>query len=184
MRKTPLLILTLILLTQCAPKLKNIELGDYKSIERVRIGSPINSAIKLINNKYFVQKTSVFNYEEEEFHYIVYIDNKKRTELFSFNGGYDYKTADKVFRIVIKHPRYITPEGIKLGMTVGELKKITRIKSVDFNYDDGLFIISDVFDGGFLLDYTTDMQYKVFDFENLDIQTLPSDLKIKEIMIF
>lgn len=184
MRTKLLLILTLISMIKCTPKPESINLTDFKSIEGVRIGMPINSAVELISEKYFVEKTTVSNYEEEEVHYIVYSDKKKRTELFSFNGGYDDKNNDKVFRIVIKDPRYIAPDGVKVGMTVDELKRLTRLKSADFNYDDGLFIISDVFDGGFSLNYTTDMDYKDFDYENPKINSIPGDIKIKEIMIF
>ncbi len=186
MRTKLFLIIISITITMmnCTPKLDSINLLDFKTIEGVKIGMPIDTAVKLVSEKYYVERTIASNYEEEEIHFFVYPDKKKRLELFSFNGGYEDKTHNKVFRIVIKQSRYITPNGIRVGLTVNELKRVAKLKSAYFNYDDGLFIISDEFDGGFLLDFTTDMDYKDFDYENPKIDLIPENIKIKEIIIF
>ena len=107
----------------------------------------------------------------------------KKIALFSFNPGYDNQTKDEVFRLVIKNSKYKTVEGVSIGMTVQQLKERTKLKSVDFNYEDGLFIISDTFDGGFLMDIST-IKNKNHKLEQLQISTLPLELKIKEIIIF
>ncbi|PKP46126.1 MAG: hypothetical protein CVT94_15685, partial [Bacteroidetes bacterium HGW-Bacteroidetes-11] len=172
-------------LTQCTPKLTILELKDYKSIEGVKIGIPINSAIELIGKQYYVEKTAVPVYEgdDEEFEYIVYTNNNKRIALFSFNEGYVSQTKGKVYRLVIKNPRYITVEKIQIGMSIDEIKTLTRFKTVDFNYDDGLFITSSTFDGGYLMDLDIQKDYNGFDYENPKIEDLPGGLKVKEIML-
>jgi hypothetical protein len=84
---------------------------------------------------------------------------------------------------VIKNPKYRTPEGVYTGMPLKQLKARAKLKSVDFNYDDGLILISETFDGGFLIDISS-LKDSKYDFAKPKISTLPSDLKIKEIILF
>jgi len=185
MKQTILILFMLLSLTKCTPKLNIAELKDYKSIEGVKIGMQINSAVEIAKKKYFVEKTKTIGYEGEkkEYEYEVYMNYSKKIALFSFNPGYDNQTKDEVFRLVIKNSKYKTVEGVSIGMTVQQLKERTKLKSVDFNYEDGLFIISDTFDGGFLMDIST-IKNKNHKLEQLQISTLPLELKIKEIIIF
>jgi len=181
-----LLLSVIFFIFACTNKLTNIGLKDYKSIEGVKIGMPLNDAITKINKKYYVEKTKVNVYEGEKkkFEYIVYEDNTKKTSLFSFNEGYNSKTKDLVYRLAIKSPKYKTKEGVFVGMTVKKLKEKTKIKSVDFNIDNGLFLLSSSFDGGYLMDINGSKKYSGFDYENPTINSLPGELKIKEIIIF
>ena len=185
MRRTLLLFIILLGLTRCTPKLNISELKDYKSIEKAKIGMPINSAIGIAKKKFFIEKKEKPGYEGEakEYEYVVYKDDSKKVTLFSFNSGYDNKTKDKVFRLAIKNTKYRTVEGVFTGMTLKKLKERTKLKSADFNYDDGLFLISDTFDGGFLMDIST-LKDSKYTFAKPQISTLPSELKIKEIIIF
>ncbi len=182
-----ILILFIILsgLTNCSSKLNISELKDYKSIENVKIGMQINTAIGIAKKKYFIERKEkpVYEDEEKEYEYVIYSDDSKKVALFSFNEGYDNQTKNRVFRLVIKNPKYRTVEGVYTGMPLKQLKARAKLNSVDFNYDDGLFLISDTFDGGFLMDISTlkDSQYN---FAKPSISTLPSDLKIKEIILF
>lgn len=88
-----------------------------------------------------------------------------------------------MFRIVIKHPDYVTLEGIKVGMTIKELKTKTSLKSADFNFDDGLFLSSNTFDGGFWIALDDKKEY-TFTYDNPSITDIPEDLRIKGIVIF
>jgi hypothetical protein len=185
MKQIALLLFISLVFVNCTHKLTVIELRDYKSIEGVKIGMEINTAIELVKKKYFVEKSEIPTYEgeEKEYEYIVYTDATKKTALFSFNPGYDKQTHNTVYRLVIKNPKYRTVEGLCTGMTVKELKEKNMIKSVDFNLDDGLFISSNKFDGGFFMDLKS-VKDNELDYENPQINTLPGVLKIKEIMIF
>jgi hypothetical protein len=181
-----ILCISSLLVFNCSSEKRIIKLKDFKRIDGVIIGMPVKSAIDKVNRNYYVEKTEIpaFEGENKVFEYIVYTDKTKRTVLFGFNGGYDNQTKDKVFRLVIKNSRYHTIDGIYIGMTVKELKEKTKLKSVDFNYDDGLFIKSDRFDGGFLMDFDTIKDLKYINDERPKISTLPDGLKIKEIILF
>ena len=186
MKKHILLLLFICLVFACTHKLTSIQLKDNKSIEGVKIGMTLSDAITKINKKYYSEKTKVMVYEGEnkEFEYMVYSDNTKKTILFSFNEGYANKTKGMVFRLAIKSSKYRTIEGVSVGMTVKELKEKTKIKSVDFNIDNGLFLQSGSFDGGYLMDMNTSKKYAGFDYLHPTINSLPGELKIKEIIIF
>jgi hypothetical protein len=185
MKHTLILTSIVLLLIQCAPQRALIELKDYKSVEDVKIGMKINSAIEWANKKYYVEKTEIPAYEGEdkEYEYTVYPDDSKSTVLFSFNAGYDNQTKEQVFRIVIKNAKYHTSDGIFIGMTVKDLKEKTRLKSANFNFDDGFFVASASFDGGFIMDIST-IKDKKYNYEEPQISTLPEELKIKAIVIF
>lgn len=146
----------------------------------------MQSAIDKVQKKYYVEKKEmpVSDEKHKAFEYIVYKDKGKKDALFSFNAGYDNQTQDKVFRLVIKNSMYHTIDDICIGMNVKELKEKTSLKSVDFNYDDGLFIASGKFDGGFSMEFDPVKDLKKFDFKNPKIEALPDGMKIKEIILF
>lgn len=185
MRNFIFIFIVAFIFTNCTKKLSNLQLRDDKSIEQIRIGMPLEEAIKVSNKDFFVEKTKVLGYDDEPvtYEYIVYSNKSKKVSLYSFNGGHDKKTANKVFRIVINSPKYITQEGIHVGMAMKELKIKGRLKSADFNYNDGLYIFSDKYDGGYWMD--VDMEkYSSYDFDRPKIKTLPEDIKIKGIIMF
>jgi hypothetical protein len=185
MRNTLILISIVLLSIQCAPQRAIVKLRNYKSVEGVKIGMKINSAIEWANKKYYVEKTKIPAYEGEhiEYEYTVYQDDSKGTVLFSFNAGYDNQTKKQVFRLALKNAKYYTADGICIGMTVKDLKEKTRLKSADFNFDDGFFVASASFDGGFIMDIST-IKDKKYNYEKPQISTLPEELKIKAILIF
>ncbi|MBN1251599.1 MAG: hypothetical protein JXR51_15865 [Bacteroidales bacterium] len=185
MKRLIFLSIIALSLSNCSNKLTNLQLKDYESIKRLKIGMPLKSAIKYAERKYYVKKTEILVFEDKKkkFDYIVYKDESKKTVLFSFSSGHDNQTQDKVFRIVLKNPLIKTVDGISVGMTVKELKEKSKLKSADFNNDDGLFIISDKFDGGFLMDISTIKDEK-YNYEAPQINTLPNEMKIKAIILF
>lgn len=185
MRNFIFLFTIAILFTNCTKKLSNLQLSDDRSIEHIRIGMPLDEAIKVSNKDFFVEKAKVLGYDDEPttFEYLVYSNKSKKESLFSFNGGHKKKTANEVFRIVIKSPKYITQEGIRVGMTMKELRTKGRLKSADFNYNDGLYIFSDKYDGGYWMDVNLE-KYSSYNFDRPKIKTLPDDIKIKGIIMF
>lgn len=177
--------LTGLCLTNCSPKVSSIKLKNYESVVGVKIGMPITDAIAKADKKYFVEKTEIIVYEgqEKQFDYIVFENVDKTVTLFSFNAGLKKQDISNVFRIVIKSPKYITAEGISVGMSLKDLKEKAQIKSADFNYDDGLYIASAKFDGGYWMETDVDT-YKAYDFNKPTLHNLPDDLKIKAVILF
>ncbi len=184
MKRIIFITITGLFLTNCSPRLSSVKLKNYESVVGVKIGMPITDAIAKADKKYFVEKTEKIVYEGQakQFDYIVYSDDDKKETLFSFNGGQN-QDVSAVFRIVIKNPKYITVEGISVGMSLKDLKEKAQLKSADFNYDDGLFISSAKFDGGYWME-TDVAKYKAYDFDKPKINTLPEDLTINAIILF
>jgi hypothetical protein len=175
-------ILCLICFQGCNRKVSNSILKDYQSIEGIKIGMPITKAIKILNSKFDVELKNIASSDEPQvIEYIV--RGKKSKEIFIFNAGYNDSDKNNVFRIVIKSPAYSTFDGVKVGMTVKELKAKTVLKSADFNFEDGLFLQSSVFDGGFWINQDPKINYD-FNHPNPSLKEIPSDLIIKGIVLF
>lgn len=181
--KILVLLSTLFLFFQCSPKRSTALVENYRSVEGIYIGMPIDQAIKKAQRKFSVVKMKNV-YLEYGKHFIYQVNSKKgNKEMFSFNPGYDTKTQEKVFRILIKSPVYLTEEKIHTGMRLQELRQKARLKSVNFNFTDGLFIQSAQFDGGYWMDLDG-IDTNKLDLENPSIKTLPGHLKVKAIVLF
>lgn len=176
-------ILTVLGLTNCAKKVSNLTLKDHQSLEGIRIGMPVVDALKLLDKKFLVEKKTVKSLDDEPESIDYHVTTKKKESLFTFNSGYEKQNKNNVFRIVLKNPAYITPEGAHVGMTVKELKTKSKLKSADFNFQDGLFLLSGKFDGGFWIDLDPKKQYK-FNYEKPAIKDIPDELKVKGIVMF
>lgn len=177
------LLITILGLTNCAKKVSNLALKDYQSLEGIRIGMPVVDALKVLDKKFLVEKKTVKAMDDEPESIDYLVTTKKKESLFTFNSGYEKQNKNNVFRIVIKSPTYTTPEGARVGMTVKELKTKSKLKSSDFNFQDGLFLLSSKFDGGFWIDLDPKKQYK-FNYEKPALKDIPDDLKVKGIIFF
>ena len=166
----------------CNKKVYSLTLKDYRTIEGIKIGMPIQEAIKVLDKKFVVEKKKIIVLDDEPKAVEYLVTSNKKVPLFTFNAGQN-NNKNIVFRIVIKSPNYITPEGISVGMTVKELKAKTTIKSADFNFQDGLFLLSAKFDGGFWIHQDNKKDYK-FNYDKPAIKDIPSELTIKGIVIF
>jgi uncharacterized protein YeeX (DUF496 family) len=182
MRAFVFAIMVIMGFSNCAKKVNNFVLNDHQSVEGIKIGMPIDEALKILNTNHKVEKKKVVILDDEPASYEYVVANKKNEKLFTFNAGYERKNRDNVFRIVLTNPAYSTPEGIKVGMSVKELKTKTKLLSADFNFQDGLYILSSKFDGGFwiALDPKRQYNFKV----KPAIKEIPDDLKVKGIVIF
>jgi hypothetical protein len=185
-RNILILLVIAISFANCSKKTNSLIIKDYKTVEGIKIGMPMKTAIKIAESNYVAQKvkTAVLDDAPETFEYVVYKNSSKKETLFTFNSGYEKKNKDSVFRIVLKDPKYLTEEGIKVGMTVEELKAKAKLKSADFNFQDGLYIMSSKFDGGYWIDLDAKKDYKEFSFDNPPLKAIPGNLKIKGIVIF
>jgi hypothetical protein len=180
------ILLISFLMTHCSKKATQLTLKDYQTVEGIKIGMPLNTAWTQLNKNFFVEKTKteVLDDPTDTYEYVVFTNKSKKETLFSYNGGYEKQNKDKVFRIVIRNPKYTTAEGIHVGMNVRDLKTKTRLKSADFNFQDGLFLLSGKFDGGYWIDIDAKKDYKEFNYTNPFLNAIPGDLKIKAIVFF
>jgi len=185
MKHVVFLIMTLIALASCSKKGYGLLLKDYETLEGIKIGMPINDALKILNKKHHVEKFKIPVMDDEpiSYEYVVFDNMTKKETLFTFNGGHNKKNMDYIFRIVIKNPKYKTPEGTCVGMNVKELKLKADLKSADFNFQDGLYILSSRFDGGYWIDLDKTKNYD-FNYEKPSLQKIPGDLKVKGIVLF
>lgn len=185
MKRIVFLFMATISLASCSKKVNSFLLNDYNSVEGINIGMPINDALKILDKKHYVEKSKVPAMDDDPitYEYLVYDKKTKKQTLFSFNGGYNKKNLNNVFRIVIKNPRYKTPEGTSVGMNVKELKQKTQLKSADFNFQDGLYLLSGKFDGGYWIELDKTKNYD-FNFEKPSLKKIPDDLKVKGIVFF
>ena len=185
MKKYIFLLFVVFSIASCTKRISNLQLKDYKSIETISIGMPIEDAIKLSNKNFFAEKTKILGYDDSasQYEYVVYANKSKKEPLFTFNAGQDKKTMNKVFRIVVKSPKYSTAEGVRVGMSMKELKEKAGLKSADFNNNDGLYIFSNKFDGGYWM-YVDMKKYSAYNFDNPKISTLPDGITVKGIIIF
>lgn len=185
MKQILFLVLMVSVMSSCSKKVNSLILSDYNSLEGIKIGMPISDAQKILNKKYHVEKAKIpaMEDEPESEEYVVYKQPSKKEILFSFNGGYLKKNKNNVFRIVIKSPKYKIPEGTSVGMTVKALKQMAALKSADFNFQDGLYLLSGKFDGGYWIDLDKTKNYD-FNYEKPSLNKIPGDLKVKGIVLF
>jgi hypothetical protein len=172
MKRIVFLIMTIITLASCSKKVNSFLLNDYNTVEGIKIGMPINDALKVLDKKHHVEKSKVPAMDDDPitYEYLVY---DKKTK----------KNLNNVFRIVIKNPKYKTPEGTSVGMNVKELKQKTQLKSADFNFQDGLYLLSGKFDGGYWIELDKTKNYD-FNYEKPSLKKIPGDLKVKGIVLF
>jgi len=185
MKNAFFLILIMLTLSHCAKKVTDLSLKDYRSVEGIKIGMPIAEALQVLDKKYYVekQKLRILDDEPESIEYVVFANKSKKETLFAFNGGHTKKNANNIFRIVLKNPKFNTAEGVHVGMNVKDLKSKAKLKSADFNFQDGLYILSDKFDGGYWMDLDAKKDYKS-NYNKPAIKDIPEHLKIKGIVLF
>lgn len=185
MKQTILFTALMISLTSFAASSETIELNTDNAVCSVEIGVSITEAIDLVKENYYVEKAEMPGYEGEHFEYIVYSDTSKSNALYSFSADTDNQTKnkDKVFRITIKNTNYKTVDGITVGMRIKDIKEKAQLVSVDYSYKNGLFIISNTFNGGYLMGIYPLIESN-YNYEQPSIETLPENLEIKEIVMF
>lgn len=155
----------------------------YQSIEGIHVGMSIKEALRILKEDFVINIVTVSGVDDEIASLEYTVSSTKNIPLFIFNGGYELKDKNHVFRIVLKSSSYLTTDGICVGMTVKDLIDKTKLKSADFNFDDGLFIESSIFHGGFWIAMDKNKVYK-FTYDNPSIEDIPIDLAIKGIVIF
>jgi hypothetical protein len=146
---------------------------NKNSLGKIKTHSNIVSALKILANDFKVIHDSIdFSYEGEGFEHVyeVYLNNKI---LFKLHPDIQTKT---IRTIEVISNQFYSERGLSTGMTYKELKAKYFINNSSFNYDDGLFVYAQDFDGAFGLKYSMD--------EDVKISTLPDSLLIERIVIY
>ncbi len=181
--KNVIVVFFVLLLAGCSSQRSIVNMHSNKAVDGVKIGMTISKAVAKAGRGAVVEKAIIPAYEGQPTQ-VEYKVVEGKTLLYTFNAGPDSKSKESVFRIVIYNSKYKTPEGLSVGSTVKEIRSKSKLKAADFNQEDGLFVTSASFDGGFLLNLNTSKEYKGFDYVQPTVSTLPDELTVKAIVIF
>ena len=107
-------------------------------------------------------------------HYVVRDNDKVIFEI------YPYETTDEIFAIGVLSTEYrIKDTELRVGSTLKILRKTFSIKKWSFNFDWGLYVYCNGFNGAFLID----LEGEGSDDPNL-LELLPDSKKIEKIVIY
>ena len=80
------------------------------------------------------------------------IKDSDQNDLFVFEPGWDSVDRNKLFRIMTSNKKFTTDRGIRVGMTVKELKEKYEIDEVDAGGESGVHVGVKGFKGSFKID--------------------------------
>jgi hypothetical protein len=147
-------------------------------IGNLRTGEQVTDAIKKLN-QFIVVLDSIPECEACDTYSPLYIvndlDNK---ELFSFEPGWDSTNHDKVFRMSTANKKFITDKGIRVGMTLMELKEKYDVDEVDVGGETGVHILVKGFKGSFGVETP-----RLDDWWKTNKENIPDSLLITDIVI-
>ena len=98
--------------------------------------------------------------------------------MFDFEPGWDDTTKNGIFRITTSNNKFTTDKGIKVGMTVKDIRTKYEIINVDAGGETGLHIMVRDFHGSFGIVLPDSEEWWDYDKE-----TIPDSLRIEEIII-
>jgi hypothetical protein len=98
--------------------------------------------------------------------------------LFVFEPGWDSIDHDKLFRIRTSNQRFTTDKGVRVGMTVKDLKEKYEVDKVDVGGETGIHIIVKGFNGSFGVESP-----RINDWWKINKNNIPDSLRIDEIII-
>ena len=141
-------------------------------------------------NYSMVKDSTVWNNEGEEdkdkWEYTTfYAVREDNTTIFKIYPG---DNKNEIASVVVLSPEYkIRNTELRVGSTLGTLKKTFSIKDRDFSFDSGLFIFCNEFNGAFSIDLERE-GHLLFEGENNDdpdsFGLLPDSKKIDAIIVY
>jgi hypothetical protein len=99
-------------------------------------------------------------------------------DLFVFEPGWDSIDHDKLFRIRTNNEKFITDKGIRVGMTLKDLKEKYEVDEVDVGGETGIHIIVKGFKGSFGVETP-----RINDWWKINKGNIPDSLRIDEIIV-
>jgi hypothetical protein len=153
--------------------IKDGQIGNLKTGEQL---TDVLEKLKHLN----VVRDSVpaCDFDCDEYSPLYVINDNDYQNLFVFEPGWDSTDNDKLFRIRTSNKRFTTDKGVRVGMTVKDLKAKYEIDGVDVGGETGIHVIVKGFKGSFGIESP-----RVNDWWKIDKQNLPDSLKIDEIII-
>jgi|GEM_PF-1903067 len=106
------------------------------------------------------------------------INDHRYQNLFVFEPGWDSISHNKLFRIATSNERFVTDRGIKVGMTVKDLKEKYEIEEIDVAGETGIHAIVKNFKGSFGIESP-----RINDWWKINKENIPDSLKIDSIII-
>jgi hypothetical protein len=106
------------------------------------------------------------------------VSTSDNQDLFVFEPGWDLTDHDKLFRIRTSNQKFITDKGIRVGMTLKDLKTKYDIDEVDVGGETGIHVIVKGFKGSFGLEIP-----KSNDWMTVNDDNIPDSLRIDEIIL-
>ena len=77
----------------CNKKVYSLTLKDYRTIEGIKIGMPIQEAIKVLDKKFVVEKKKIIVLDDEPKAVEYLVTSNKKVPLFTFNEKISYSQA-------------------------------------------------------------------------------------------
>ena len=152
--------------------IKNGQIGN------LRTGEQVTDAIKKMS-QFIVVRDSIPECEACDTYSPLYeiksIDNE---ELFAFEPGWDSTNQDIVFRISTGNKKFTTDKGIRVGMTLKELKEKYDVDKVDVGGETGVHIFVKGFKGSFGVETP-----RTDDWWKTNKENIPDSLLITDIVI-
>ncbi len=152
--------------------IKNGQIGN------LRTGEQVTNAVKKLN-QFIVVRDSIPECEACDTYSPLYIikdlDNE---ELFAFEPGWDSTNQDKVCRLSTANKKFITDKGVRVGMTLKELKTNYDVDEVDVGGETGVHILVKGFNGSFGVEIPTSN-----DWWKTNKRNIPDSLLITDIVI-
>ena len=152
--------------------IKNGQIGN------LRTGEQVSDAVEKLN-QFIVVRDSIPEceacYTYSPLYEIKDLDNE---ELFAFEPGWDSTNQDKVFRMSTANKKFITDKGIRVGMTLKELKEKYDVDEVDVGGETGVHIFVKGFKGSFGVEIL-----RTNDWWKTNKENIPDSLLITDIVI-
>ena len=150
-------------------------------ISFIKEGEPLNKALEKLNN-FVITRDSTPSCEGCDIYSPLYIvrdkDNQNLFELEVWhlsNEGYE-----SIFRISTTNKRFATKKGIRVGMTIKDLKNKYKIEEVDAGGETGIHLFVKGFSGTFRIESPrNDTNWRLF---NKDKEDVLDTLKIEAII--
>jgi hypothetical protein len=143
----------------------------------------ISEIATLLPPNYTIMKDSVLS-GTDEILIVLYVVRKSNKTIFEIYPQINNNEtiSNEIYSIVVLHPEYVIADTeLRVGSTLGELKKVFPLKDIYSDVSSGLFIYCNEFNGAFSIDLEGEDYWAL---EELSLEELPDRLKIKTIIIY
>jgi hypothetical protein len=146
----------------------------------ISVGDGFDSTIKNLETWFVIEKDSMPSCECCTTYTPIFLVRSKESNqnLFSIEPGWEENNRDKVFRIMTSSQSFKTDKGIKVGMTLKDIKQAYEVLKVSFDGELGIHIIVKEFNGSFGIESPNMDEWWSF-----NASTISDSLKITEIII-